>query len=129
MTPHRSTGEWSLAVRQQASVARIGQLGLRGGELHRLLDEALLAVADTLGVQGVALFELLPGWHELRGRAAVLGGGVVPPELVERVRLPAGSGSLPGFTVESGVAVVTSDLHHDERFRALAGDYGITARS
>ncbi|CAN5648973.1 hypothetical protein BH10ACT1_BH10ACT1_07600 [soil metagenome] len=129
MTPSRSTGEWSLAVRQQASVARIGQLGLQGGELHALLDEALSAVAETLGVRNVALLELQSSWRELTGRAAVHDGRPVDAALVDRVRVPAGRESMAGYTVMQGVAVVSSDIDADQRFQVRAADYGIPARA
>ena len=50
MTADRSPGEWNLAVRQQAAVAHLGQLGLRVRDLDELLSEAMVAVADTLGL-------------------------------------------------------------------------------
>lgn len=129
MTPHRSTGEWSLAVRQQASVARIGQLGLQGRDLEELLHEALGALATTLGLRSVALLELLPSWRELRGRAAIVDGNELPRPLIERLLVPAGRQSMPGFTVMQGVAVVSPDLDHDERFQARAAEYGLDAHA
>ncbi|QXC61511.1 SpoIIE family protein phosphatase [Aquihabitans sp. G128] len=129
MSPNRSTGEWSLAVRQQAAVARLGQLGLRGGDLQDLLEAALLSIAEELGARNVALLELLPSWRELAGRAAVHDGAVVDVRLVDRVRIPAGRESMAGFTVMQGVAVVSGDIEADERFQVRAPDYGIPARA
>lgn len=129
MTPNRSTGEWSLAVRQQASVARVGQLGLRGGDLEDFLGEALAAAADTLGVRSVVLLELLPSWRELQGRAAIYQGKPITRALVERVRIPAGRESMPGYTVMQGVALVSEDLLADQRFRARAAEYGLIAKA
>lgn len=129
MTPHRSTGEWSLAVRQQASVARVGQLGLQGGDLGEFLADALVAASDTLGVRSVALMELLPGWRELQGRAAVYDGRPIARADMERARIPAGRESMPGYTVMQGVAVVAEDLLADQRFRARAAEYGLEAQA
>lgn len=129
MTTHRSTGEWSLAVRQQASVARLGQLGLRGVDLDDLLVEALDELADTLGVSDVALLELLDGGQEFRVRA-VLHGGVHPAaRAVRGVRVPAGRESLPGYTVLQGGPVVSTDLQGDDRFTARSTQYGISSHS
>ncbi len=129
MTPDRSTGEWSLAVRQQAAVARLGQLGLRGIPLDELLGEAMTAVGETLEVPHASLFELLPGRTELRGRTAVYNGQPVPPEMIAKIRIPAGLESMPGFTVLEGAAVSTPDLLDDARFNAQAPRWGIDARS
>lgn len=129
MTPHRSTGEWSLAVRQQASVARVGQLGLQGGDLEELLGAALAAVADTLGVRNVALLELLAGWRELQGRAAIYDGTPITLDLVQKVRVPAGRESMPGYTVMQAGAVMSEDLLADQRFRARAAEYGLAAQA
>ena len=129
MTLNRSSGEWSLAVRQQACVARIGQLGLKGGDFQELLDEAMRGLAETLGVRSVVLLELLPNWRELMGRAAVIDGEAIDLRLVERVRVPAGRESMAGYTVMQGVAVVTADIPNDQRFVVRAGEYGIPAHA
>lgn len=125
MTPGRTSGQWSLAVRQQASVAALGQLGLRTTDLDELLAAALTTVADTLRVNQLGLLELLPGGHEFAIRAAMHRGSLVDPRLSARVRVPAGRESLPGFTVVNADAVVSEDLMHDERFHAAAAEFGL----
>jgi PAS domain S-box-containing protein len=129
MTAPRSSGEWSLAVQQQAAVARLGQLGLQGVGLEELLAEAMAAVAETLGLHFVSLFELLDDWQQLRGRAATYEGQQVLREVIETVIVPAGTGSLPGYTVREGVPVVSNDLLGDPRFQAVAPDYGLAAKA
>jgi len=129
MSPNRSTGEWSLAVRQQACVARLGQLGLQGGDLQGLLEEALLSLADVLGVRNIALLELQPSWRDLSGRAAVHDAQVVDQAIVDKVRVPAGRESMAGYTVMQGIAVVSTDIDADQRFQVRAPDYGIPARA
>ncbi len=125
----RSTGEWSLAVRQQAAVARVGQRGLKGDDLEGLLDDALQAVADSLGIRSVLLLELLPGWREFRGRSAILDGNQVNQAIMARLRVPAGRESMPGYTVMQAAAVVSDDLLGDQRFHARAAEYGLDVRA
>ena len=129
MTSDRSPGEWNLAVRQQEAVARIGQLGLRSGDLEALLREVIVVVAETLDVADLALFELQPDGRNVRGRAGMHRGQVVSRRRMERIELPRGRGSLPGFTVEQRAAVVSHDLLDDERFEALAPQHGVEVRA
>ena len=129
MTTPRSSGEWSLAVRQQAAVAELGQVGLRGVDLEALLGEAMRAVSDTLDVDHVALFELLPDGQTLQGRAAVYDQQQVVREGVELLRLPTGRESMPGYAIHEGQAVAADDLLGDPRFRSRARDFGISARA
>jgi PAS domain S-box-containing protein len=129
MTTDRSPGEWSLAVRQQAAVARIGQLGLRSDDLDELLREALLITAETLDVADLALFEVQAGRRILRGRAGMRQGQIVSRRRVSRLELPMGEGSLPGYVVVAGTAVVAPDLLNDDRFRAMAPAHGVDLRA
>lgn len=129
MTTQRSTGEWSLAVRQQAAVARVGQLGLRGLEMAVLLDEALLALAETLDVADVGLFELAVDWRRLTGRAGVHRGRRIETQQMAAMQVPAGRESMLGYTVLQGVVVVAPDLLNDSRFVARAAEFGVAAKA
>src|SRR6478609_5972400 len=102
MSIDRSPGEWNLAVRQQAAVAHLGQVGLQSSDLEEVLREAMIVAADTLGVTEVALFELLPAGRRLRGRAGIHEGVVVSRRSMAKVVVPSGRGSLPGFVVQQG---------------------------
>lgn len=124
--PNRSEGDWSSALAQAASVARVGQLGLGGLPLADLFDEALEELATLLGVTDVALFEKRPS-RELRGRAGRLGGGPLPPEVLGQVRVPISSTSMVGYAAELGERLVVDDLSADRRFEVQAADYGIQA--
>lgn len=126
---HRSTGEWSLAVRQQASVARLGQLGLQGIDIESLVREALESVVDTLAINDIVLLRVLPGWRELQCWAGVVGGHFTDGPTLRQVRVPAGRASLPGFTVMQGGPVAADDLTQDQRFDAHAQRYGLDARA
>jgi PAS domain S-box-containing protein len=129
MSSDRSPGEWSLAVRQHASVARLGQLGLQAVDVEEVLREAMIAAADILDVTEVALFELEPSMQYLRGRAGIRDGRIVGRRSMGRVRLPAGRGSLPGFAVLGDAPVVSEDLLADERFQARAPEFGVPVRA
>jgi PAS domain S-box-containing protein len=129
MTTDRSQGEWDQAVRQQAAVARLGQLGLQSSDLEEVLRESMLVAAETLGIGDVALFEVIPAAGILRGRAALHKGLVVPRPSVDRLRIPAGTGSLPGFAAEQRVPVVSSDVVDDPRFVAVAADFDLPVRA
>lgn len=129
MSSDRSPGEWSLAVRQHASVARLGQLGLQAADVEEVLREAMIAAADILDVTEVALFELEPSMQHLRGRAGIRDGRIVGRRSMGRVRLPAGRGSLPGFAVQGDAPVVSEDLLHDDRFQARAPEFGVPVRA
>ena len=120
MTTDRSQGEWDDAVRQQAALAQLGQLGLQSSDLEDVLRGAMRACADTLGVRDVGLFELVPARNELRGRAALFEDRVVPRPTIERLRLPTGRASLPGYAIDVGAPVVSEDILADARFEAYA---------
>lgn len=127
MPSNRSPGEWDLLVRQQAAVASLGQLGLQAGDYETVLRQAMHIVIDTLNVIDVALFELLADGTALFGRAAIHGGQPVPANLMVKVRIPSGEGSLPGFAVAEGEVVISEDVVADPRFQALAPDFNLPA--
>src|SRR4051812_6762985 len=127
--PGRSSGEWSIAVEQQAAVARVGQLGLQGGDIDALLAGALGAVAETLRVRDVVLLELRADIGLLVGRGAVLAGSPFDPEVINVVRVPVGRGSMAGYTVSQAEAVVSTDLEADDRFEVRAQEYGLPAKA
>jgi GAF domain-containing protein len=129
MSTNRSQGEWHQVVRQQAALARVGQLGLEGGDVDRFLQECLLVAADTLGLGDVVLFELGPDGADIRGRVGLDDGRFRSRRSMRKVSLPVGRGSLPGFAVTSAAPVVADDLLHDERFTARAPERGVPVLS
>lgn len=129
MTTDRSPGEWNLAVRQQAAVARIGQLGLRSGDLDEVLREAMVAASETLDTADLGLFEVQPDGQRVRGRAGMHQGQIVSRRRMARVDLPVGTASLPGYVVAERTAVVAPDLLGDHRFDAMAPQHGVDLRA
>ena len=129
MATDRSPEEWDLAVRQQAALAAVGQLALQAADLDELLEGVLLRAAETLGVGEVVLFEALAEREAIGVRAACRDGYFAPQRYIEDLRLPLGSGSLPGFVVTGAAPLVTADLRQDPRFRAQAAQHDTRAGS
>ena len=97
---------------QQAAVAKLGELGLGGGELQRVFDEAVVLVAETLDVEFSKLLELLPGGASLLMRAGVgWKRGIVGHSTGD-----AGRGSQCGYTLLADAPVILEDLRTEERF-------------
>ena len=124
MTSSRNTGEWNLALRQQAVVARLGQRGLAGAPVHELLEESALAVADALRVDRAALLELLPSWRELAVRAAVQEGVPVPTNKLAGITVAAGRETQSGYTLMVGGPVITPDLSSERRYNTASTPTG-----
>ncbi len=108
----------------------MGQVGLRSDDLDDVLREGIVVAADTLAATDIALFEVQPDRHHVRGRAGMHGGQIVSRRRMARLELPVGSGSLPGYVVEHGASVVVvPDLLGDDRFEALAPVHGVDVRA
>ncbi|HEY4378325.1 MAG TPA: SpoIIE family protein phosphatase [Acidimicrobiales bacterium] len=129
MSSPRTSGEWSAILRQQATVARLGQLGLAGASLQELVDESALAVAEVLEARDAVFLELLPSWQELSVRAVAHDGRLVPARLVLDVVVPAGRGSQAGYTLMMGGPVASRDLRDETRFHSVAAQFGQGSQS
>lgn len=124
----RTAGERTLAVRHQAAVARLGQVGLLGADLDEVLREAMVTAAETLDVRDAGLFELIADGAVLRGRAGLFDGRIAGRETVGRIHLPVDLESLPGYAVSEVRTVVSPDIHADERFGARAHQFSFPGR-
>ncbi len=110
----RTIKEAKTLARQQAAVARLGQLALTGGGLSSLMDEATAVVARTLRVEYCKVLELLPN-----GQAFLLRAGVGWKEgCVGRAQVGTQADSQAGYTLLSKYAVVTENLSKEKRFTA-----------
>ena len=117
-------------VAQQAAVARLGQMGLRDGDLDVLASEAIALVGEALGAETVILFEIGPGSDALRGRCLLLDRSLMGLDVARQVLVPAGQyRSLVGYAAMADQAVVSGDLLADDRFTAQVDKYGVVARS
>jgi PAS domain S-box-containing protein len=105
--------ELRMRASQQEAVARLGAQALTDTDLQRFLDNAVVAIAQTLGVEMVKILELVPGDAELLLRAGTgWKAGLVGTALVSTNR----DHSQAGFTLASGRPVIVEDLATETRF-------------
>lgn len=111
-----------LRERQQQAVARLGQNALKGVDLSTLLDEAVVYVSRSLGVEYANVFEVLPGGESLVLRAGAgwrAGSASEAHEPIGEVGMmtvPANLDSQAGYTLRSHEPVIAHDLAAEERF-------------
>lgn len=111
----KAQAEMQIRADQQAVVAQLGQLALRGCDLNELFNEAVKQVAQKLNVEYCKVLELLPGEKELLLRA-----GVGWKEgLVGHATVGTGTDSQAGYTLLSKEPVVVEDLRAEKRFSGL----------
>ena len=100
-------------ARQQAAVAALGRFALEEQDLEAMMDRVARTVAETLGLELCAVFEVTP-----RGSALRLVAGVGWPEgQVRRALVPAGPETQIGYTMSEQRPVVTTDVAEEERFK------------
>ncbi|MFQ5596866.1 MAG: EAL domain-containing protein [Nitrospiria bacterium] len=102
--------------RQQASVARFGQLALEGAELSDLIDNVVSLVTDTLEVDYSKVLELRPDEKSLLLRAGI----GWKDGLVGSLTIETGHNSQSGYTLISGQPVVVEDFETEIRFKPSA---------
>ena len=121
----RAEGELHARARQQAAVAVLGQTALTDIDLMQLLDQAVLLVSRTLGVEHCVVLELEPEAETLLVRAGV---GWAQGQ-AGQTRLEAGLGSQAGYTLLSAAPVVVEDFSTDSRFAApaLVREHGLVS--
>ncbi len=99
-------------ARQQALVAELGQRALAGLDPEPLLREAVVLVAQTLGVEYCLVLELQPDGDTLLVRAGVGWGedSGRPPPLHARADQPL------GYALAAGEPIIVEDFRADPRF-------------
>ena len=110
----RALEELAKRAQQQAAIAELGQRVLTAGNLSSLLNEAVTAIAETLGVEICSALELLPGNDAFLVKAGV--GWA--PGLVGSLKILAGASSPAGYALLHSEPVVFGDLEHETRFEA-----------
>jgi diguanylate cyclase (GGDEF)-like protein/PAS domain S-box-containing protein len=99
-------------VAQQAAVARLGEHALEGASTLDVMQEAMAAGAELLGVEIAAVLELMDDGEVFQFRATRgLAGNPIGR------RLPAGRRSQAGYTIETRAAVTVDDWGRERRFR------------
>ncbi len=111
-------------VAQQAAVARLGEHALQGASLADLMQEAVSAGVDLLGVEIGAVVELVPSEDAVAFRAI---HGLTGVRVNDRV--PAGLGSQSGYALLSGRPAVVADWATERRFERsqVLSDLGTTS--
>lgn len=110
----RAIEELAKRAQQQAAIAELSQGALTVSNHHWLLNEAVNAIAKTLGVEICSALELLPGGDAFLVKAGV--GWL--PGLVGSLKIPAGANSPAGYALLRNEPVVFGDLEHETRFEA-----------
>ena len=103
--------ELELRAAQQAAVARLGEHALEGASVSDLLQEAVSAAAQLLGVEFAAVVELAPAEDEFVFRATY----GLAENLINKP-VPGGTGSQASYTLVSGAPVIVSDWEREDRF-------------
>src|ERR1019366_8988957 len=114
-----------LLARLQAVVAEIGQDALRSDHSSKVLDDAVVLVAQTLDVEYCKVLELLPD-----GKALLLRSGVGWRDgLVGTATVGSGTDSQAGNTLLSGQPVMVEDLRTEQRFSGppLLQEHGVVS--
>jgi PAS domain S-box-containing protein len=121
----RKRAEEALQTRahQQVAVAQLGQEALETIDLRTLQQEACSLVAKTLGVEYVALWQLLPDGQDLR----LLAGTGWRDGCVGQALLGTWTDSPAGYVLLSNRPVVFEDLATENRFQtpALLREHGV----
>ena len=110
---------------QQTVVAALGQFAMVSNDIPALLNQAIMLVAQTLGVEYCHVLELQPG-----GKFLLLRAGVGWKEgWVGKAVIPADPLSETGYTLKTGEAVAFEYLAGETRFRgsSLLLDHGVVS--
>ncbi len=121
----RADHELESRVRQQTTVAELGQRALSGRDPQALMEETAAAVARTLGVDCCEILESSGDEATMRLRAGV--GWEVG--VVERLEIDEVSGSHAGYTLRCNEPVNVEDLGVETRFQASPRllDHGVVS--
>lgn len=112
-------------VKQQATVAALGQFALEEPDLDALFDTAVRALSETLGVELVKILELSPDQRSL-----LLKSGVGWQDgLLGHTWVDASKTSQAGYTLLQRSPVIVEDLETETRFDGpeLLKEHGVTS--
>ncbi len=102
----------SASLRQQAVVARFGELALRSDSLDEILTEACRLVGDALGTDLAKVMEMQADGTSLSVRAGV----GWKPGVVGEVMLKATDDSSEGYALKTGEPMISPDIAMETRF-------------
>ena len=109
---------------QQKAILDLGQQALTGASISDLLNAAVRLAARILRVDYCSVLELRPDEN-----AFVFRAGTGWKRRLEKVALPAGTGSPSGYALLLNQTLILDDLHHKTRFKipALYRDLGVAS--
>jgi PAS domain S-box-containing protein len=110
----RKQAEEALKIRsrQQMAVAKLGLNTLACDSLQVLMDEAVEAVSQTLGMEFCGVLELMPDQSALLLRAGV----GWKEDLIGHATVGTNLDSQAGYTLKSHIPVIVEDLQSEARF-------------
>ena len=113
------------ALRQQAALARFGELALRSENLDEILTEACRLVGEALGTDLAKVMQLLANGETLLVRAGV----GWKPGIVGEVTVEVADDTSEGYALKTGQPVISPDIARERRFRypAFLTDHGVKA--
>ena len=101
--------------RQQSTIAELGLEALNHTTVDDLINHATSAAARVLETELAGVLKLEPGGEHVR----LIAGIGWPTEAIGKGLVPAGDGSLAGYTLSVGEPVVVRDLRTETRFRSF----------
>lgn len=109
--------ERSLAgqARRQQALADLGRRAVEKTSLHKLLEDAVRCVSETLDAEFAEVLELRRSRNDFLLCTAI----GWPEEMIGRATFPAGPESEPGFALQSDHPVVVDNLRAERRFAGL----------
>jgi signal transduction histidine kinase/ActR/RegA family two-component response regulator/HAMP domain-containing protein len=109
---------------QQTVVAALGQFALTNSDLEALLNQTVILVAQTLGVEYSAVFEQLPA-----GPLRLQAGVGWKPEYDRQTSLPGNENSPIVSVLKSGDPVITAYLKTETRISAspFLSEHGVVS--
>lgn len=102
----------SQILAQQAAIAEISQHALGERRLEVLLSDTCAMVARILGTELVSVLELSADTRSLK----VVAGVGWKPGVVGQWLVPVSTGSMSGFSLATGNAVIVEDMANESRF-------------
>lgn len=97
-------------IAQQRAVARLGEHALEGASTSDLMQEAVSAVTQLLGVEIAAVIEVSADREAFVFRAFT---GL--PETTANATVPSGNRSQAGYTILTGAPVIVTDWNQERR--------------
>ena len=112
-------------AKEQRAVATLGDRALAGGAPEELMREAATMVADVVGVDIAAVMIRA---DDAEGGLIFRGAAGLPAHVLD-FRIPGGTRSQAGYTLDHGGPVIVSDWNEEERFERPPSLAEVDARS